>query len=251
MINTKEMMARDKTAPYVSPANALVGTCAPLKHFFCRHGFASAGATLTDAVSGVRLRDVTAPIALSGEMVLSNISANIDLDAGAWAVVGTKDVLLVAAGQAKSTTGNALHFAAGNLSIGAGFRLRNTNTGGTCQLRDGTTLVTLPALSALTLDTDYALFCGFDRDSATGGKPRRYAAPAAVAAQSSANADISTAQASTTPEAVATLSGQFHGVGMFVFTAGLPANWEAWSIWMCEQWRAGKYVFPPAWRNLT
>jgi hypothetical protein len=106
----------------------------------------------------------------------------------------------------------------------------------------------MTTLGALSVDTTYSLFLGIDRNSATGGKPRRYTTT--IASKTQQNIDITSVQAAMTLPSIGGLKGLLFGAGMFVFPTGLPPDWEEQALWMADQWKAGIYAFPDSWRNL-
>ena len=209
----------------------------------------TSGNTISDSMSNLSHTDVANIVYIPEFNGMScNLPAGTAPTVGGAPLPGTKDILIVGCGvaaTAASQTVLGFGFGTGSSTFARALWANNTGATSMCSQCDGTAAaVSTAALSALTQDVKVGGALAIDRGAVLQSRRFPNSTGAAVAQTSGGVASSGSVPDATESKAIR-FGGVMLGFAAFYFTSGLPANWEAGSAWMVQQWMNGnKWIYP-------
>lgn len=225
----------------IQPASLVV-----LKHCWFASGVS--GTTITDGKAGTAITDLS--ISDNADGTFEADTASVEVNLANLVDADINDILLVMAGQ-NSSVSSIMRVKIGNTSSSLNAQSRAAATVSGVLITETPTTFSTGVLSTNTDATDYTLICAADRDGNIDAS--RYAVDAVDSAGTSTAISGESAVGVNfgLDNEVAIKGSNIAGIGLFVFSAGLPANWKEVSLHMAGMWRAGYEYLPAEWAHLT
>lgn len=215
-----------------------------LQHFF-KINEAPGTTTITDSVGGV----VISPLligAYDGTKLASAASAGDDsLDAGSWAALGTKEVLICVMGT--WTTAGSFELTIGTQASNVRYRMTESVTA----FNDGSNAV-FDTTNLIADGTDSIAYLWMDKSEASAGVRKGFAAAAGITDVTAAGDGTSLDASINAPDSVYSFDGfaNIYGIAVFHFDT-IPDDWQIALQWMRQQWVAGNKLIYPGWKDLV